>query len=359
MALTPEQAAVIDASAQGRDAMEALDDETLAELEQTYADAVRDIQQLITVTAGAGGAVGIAALPALLLQVQARLGGLANTRNALLTEGIDQAATIGVKPFVTTVNAAQLETIRIGAAQHVREYVGPDKLKLSDRIWRLDRHANEIVQQAVQNAVVRGEGASQAAREFLARGIAPPSDIALAKDASTANQINASVEDALMTGKGTPMANAERVMRTEINRAHTKAYQQSAAADEDSIGTKFMLSPRHPKVDICDMHARANLFGLGAGVYPHGRSPLPAHVGTLSFEVIVYKDEISKEDRAGKQTVTEFLDTVASKDRKGILGVNKNEAYEAGNLSAGQVRSRWRDVKKRLERQKKNHTLGE
>jgi hypothetical protein len=351
MALTKEQQAVIAASALGRKKMLALDALALAAVVKSYQGAVQDIVQLVTVVAGgAGGTVAPAALPSLMLQVHARLGNLAGARNATLMDGIQQAATIGATPFTPTVNAAQLDSIRIEAAQFTRDVVGPDKLKLSDRIWRLDRHANEIVSQEVRNAVMRGDGAAQAAREFLARGIAPPADIALAKNAAIARNIGATVEKGLLTGRGAPLDNAMRVMTTEINRAHTTAYQKSAAADPDSIGTQFLLSPRHPRVDICDMHARANLHGLGPGVYPHGRSPLPAHPRTLSFEVIVYRDEVTAADRAGKQTVTEFLDTVPSHDRKGILGVNKNEAFEAGKLPATQVRSRWRDVQKRIGR---------
>ncbi|AMP13670.1 hypothetical protein [Collimonas pratensis] len=351
MALTPEQKAVLAASAKGRKAMQDLDAAALVDVRKQYDEAVRDIQQMIAVVAGAAGAVSIAALPSLLLQIQARLGNLASARDAALNQGIDRAATIGTTPFTSTVNTAQLDHIRNDAVQFVKDFVGADKLTLSDRLWRIDRHANEIVNQAVQNSVVRGDGAAQAARDFLARGMRPPAEIDLAKDAATARNIGNSVEEGLMTGRGAPLDNAMRVMRTEINRAHTRAYQQGAAADDDSVGTQFMLSPRHPRVDICDMHARANLFGLGAGVYPHGKSPLPAHPNTLSFEVIVYRDEVTEEDRAGRQSVTEFLDTVPSKDRKGILGVNKNEAFEAGQLPASQVKSRWRDVQRRIGRQ--------
>lgn len=351
MALTPEQQAVKDASAKGRKDMRALYAAAIAAVLKHYDTAVQDIQQLVTSFAGAAGIVSPDASQPLLQQIHARLGNLADARNATLTQGIDQAATVGVMPFTHTVNAAQLDSIRAEAVQSPRTFVGPDKLKLSDRIWRIDRHANEIVSQAVQNAVVRGDGAAKAARDFLARGIPPPSDIELAKNAATARNIGESVAEGLMTGKGAPLDNAMRVMRTEINRAHTSAYQKSAAADPDSIGTRFTLSPRHPRVDICDMHARANLFGLGAGVYPHGRSPLPAHPNTLSFEVVVYGDEVSAEDRAGRQSVADFLAKVPSKDRAGILGVNKNEAFEAGKLPAWQTSSRWRDVRRRIERQ--------
>jgi hypothetical protein len=403
MNLTPEQQAVKDKSAEGRKEMLAVFTAALVAVMRLYREAVEDIGQMLSSAAGAshgawagttgaattasagmaaasatgasvwsgaaeattviapGGASGAgvattgsirpSAMPQLMQQIQARLNNLAAARNAALASGVDKAAEIGVRPFIGRVSNAQLAAMRAEAVQSVWSYVGPDKLKLSDRIWRIDRHANEIVRGAVQNAIVRGDGAAQAARDFLAQGVRPPPELALAQEAGKVDSIKKSVSHGLLTGKGAPVDNATRVMRTELNRAHAFAYQSSAAADTDSIGTKFMLSPRHPRVDICDFHARANLHGLGPGVYPHGRSPLPAHPNTLSFEVIVYADEVTATDRKGKQTPTEFLATVASKDRAGILGANKNEAFEAGKLRATQIRSRWRDVKRRIDRQ--------
>lgn len=356
MPLTPEQRAVKDASLKAQDAMRKLDHASLSELQHIYDDAAKDIKNFLLTAAGAAGVVAVSGLAYVMLQVRSRLDNVTAARDAVLEKGIAEAAAIGVRPFETRVDPVQAATIRQEAAQYVRDFVGSDKLTLSDRIWRLDRHAQEIVGQAVQNAVIRGQGAMQAAQEFLAKGIALPADLALARDAASAGRIGETVSESLLTGRGAPLDNALRVMRTEINRTHTRAYQRGAAADPESVGTRFMLSPRHPRVDICDMHARANLHGLGAGVYPHGRSPLPAHPNTLSFEVIVYRDEVTAADREGKQTVVEFLQQVPSKDRKGILGANKNEAFEAGDLPASQVESSWRDVKSRLDRQQKSET---
>jgi hypothetical protein len=348
MPLTPEQRAVKAATKQGQDDMRALDKASLSTLDELYRAAVEEIQGMLVAAAGAAGIVSAASVPTVLLLANARLAALNSERDAVLNHAIDKAAEIGVTPFRAAVNPAQLSAVQQEAAQGVREYVAPDKLKLSDRIWRLDRNAEEIVNRSVRGAVIRGEGASQAATDLLAKGMAPPADLALAKTASAATNIGKTVEAGLMTGRGAPRDNALRVMRTEINRAHTTAYQKGAAAAPGSVGTKFMLSPRHPRVDICDMHARANLHGLGPGVYPHGRSPLPAHPNTLSFEVIVYQDEVTEADKAGKTTVVDFLKTVPAKDRKGILGANKNEAFEAGKLSTGMVRSRWKDVRNRI-----------
>ena len=81
-------------------------------------------------------------------------------------------------------------------------------------------------------------------------------------------------------------------LRTEINRAHGERYKQLARADENVIGLRFMLSPRHPRVDICDEHAAADLYGLGQGVYPVDECPWPAHPNTFSYTEAVYRDEI-------------------------------------------------------------------
>ncbi|MGB5064273.1 MAG: hypothetical protein WBQ37_10970 [Candidatus Competibacter sp.] len=35
------------------------------------------------------------------------------------------------------------------------------------------------------------------------------------------------------------------------------------------------MSSKHPKVDICDYHAKADLYGLGPGIYPKAAAPLP------------------------------------------------------------------------------------
>ncbi len=84
-----------------------------------------------------------------------------------------------------------------------------------------------------------------------------------------------------------------------------KEYQNSLVGVSGVVGTRFLLSKNHSQKDICDIHANINLFGLGAGVYPLGKSPLPAHKNTLSYEVAVFEDEVTEEDRLGKQTYAE------------------------------------------------------
>ena len=61
--------------------------------------------------------------------------------------------------------------------------------------------------------------------------------------------------------------------------------------DEEAVGLRYCLSPRHPRKDICDTHASADLYGLGAGVYPVDACPWPAHPNTFSYVEVVYSDE--------------------------------------------------------------------
>ena len=38
---------------------------------------------------------------------------------------------------------------------------------------------------------------------------------------------------------------------------------------------QIRLSSKHPKTDICDYHAKVDLYGLGPGVYPKAEAPKP------------------------------------------------------------------------------------
>lgn len=102
-------------------------------------------------------------------------------------------------------------------------------------------------------------------------------------------------------------------------------------------------------VHNCDLLATQNLYGLGAGVYPSiAASGWPAHPNTLSFLVVVFKDEVTAEDKAGKETSMQALDRLTPEQRRGALGVNKAEVFDQGKMSKGMIRSKWSAVKKRI-----------
>lgn len=102
-------------------------------------------------------------------------------------------------------------------------------------------------------------------------------------------------------------------------------------------------------VHNCDLYARANLHGLGKGVYPAGAHPYPAHPMTLSFLVAVFVEDITPEDRAGTVTPFDWLRTQPAEVQTGVLGgQRKQQAFAAGQLLPGDLRAPWRDIRTRL-----------
>lgn len=329
-----------------------LDDRGEAEIEAIYQQAQAALQADIASYAGADGNLRVEALRSLEAQIEQILAAAAARRDAILTAGITQAASLGATPWAGASVAVSLPAISQEAAQIVTTFAADDGLTLSDRLWRIDLNARQAMARSVQTAVVRGQSISAAVNDFLARGAAVPADLAAQQGLASVANVQRVAADALMTGSMNPRDQSLRVFRTEINRAHGLAYQAGAFAQPDVIGTRFLLSPRHPEVDECDMHARVNRYGLGPGVYPKGRSPWPAHPNTLSFEEAVFEDEVSDEDRAGQQTRIEWLKAQPARTRTGVLGGQRKAwAFEQGHVSERSITTPWRVLEKRLRRQ--------
>lgn len=68
---------------------------------------------------------------------------------------------------------------------------------------------------------------------------------------------------------------ANRIAQTELARAHQHALADELMADTTIGVVQVVLSGSHPRRDICDLHARADLFGLGPGCYPKAKAPRP------------------------------------------------------------------------------------
>lgn len=68
---------------------------------------------------------------------------------------------------------------------------------------------------------------------------------------------------------------ANRIAQTELARAHQASVAAELMADESIDVVQVRINPAHPRTDICDFHARADLFGLGPGNYPKAKAPRP------------------------------------------------------------------------------------
>ncbi len=353
-AQTPSQtkAAIRRASRSGRESVTRLLGNALKEFGQTYEQASDEIKAEITAYADGGGTLTLSVLQSVLEQINGRLHRLSVDRNRILEDSLLDAADIGVSPFQANQKISiSLPGKALYAAQFTANFIDANGLNLADKLWRVDNHARESVGQAVQQAVVKGWSASKAAQDFLSRGVAIPKEVAAQMQAANATAVGRSVIDSLMTGVGNPYANARRVFRTEINRAHGEAFRGAAFADPDVIGTRFLLSPNHPRVDICDMHASVNRYGLGKGIYPKGKSPWPAHPNTLSFETVVFYDDVTDEDKAGKEDRIAWLNKQPDYVRFGVLGSQKKvAALDRGLLPENAIATPWKVLKKRLKR---------
>lgn len=70
---------------------------------------------------------------------------------------------------------------------------------------------------------------------------------------------------------------ANRIAVTELARANAAQQARELMADPTVQVVEVRINPTHPRTDICDLHARADLWGLGPGRYPKARAPQPTY----------------------------------------------------------------------------------
>lgn len=354
--------------------MHQLDAQGVSDLLALYQDAAAQVRGAIRSRVDSTDTVPQQNLQALLRQIEDIVAQLGQQRDALLQANIEQAAALGTRPLtaqgigavgggssvapgaapaaqavLTSTNAF---AINQAAVQFVTTFRAADGLTLADRLWRLDMGAKEALQRAIGSAVVQGWGAAKAARDFAMAGGVLPQDIAGQLASSKASNL-VDLADLLTSNNGGEVWKAERVLRTEINRAHGEAFMAGGEQTPGFAGWRFLLSPAHPRPDICDLLATQNLYGLGPGVYPDRAtmgSVWPAHPNTLSFVEIVFADELTPEDAAGKETPLQALQRLSSDVRDGVLGQTKASYFDQGLLTRGSIRSPLRAVRARLQR---------
>jgi len=340
------------AQLQAARAVERRQEQAAREMRRLFELALADLQRDLAQLADAEGVIPLERMPEAERIIRRRLDTLADQRDSLVIAELSAAAGLGANAFSPAASAGvALDEVRQSAVDFVREFRDANGLQLSDRLWRVSQGARERVIEAVESAIVQGHSAAQAARRLVTNGEAVPEDLLSKAGLARIREIQQRAGDALLTSRMNPFFQAERVMRTEINRAYGETAVRAAAQHPDVIAVRFVLSPRHPKFDICDMHASANRHGLGPGVYPIDNHPWPAHPNTLSYLEPVFVDEITDEDRAGKQTMTEFLNSLTAEQQDGVLdGQAKGWAWRQGLLDPRQVQTPWKKIAPQLQK---------
>lgn len=125
---------------------------------------------------------------------------------------------------------------------------------------------------------------------------------------------------------------AERITRTEMARAWADGFVAKMKKDADIVAVKFKLSSRHPVFDICDMYAKADMYGLGAGIYPKDKlPPLPVHPHCLCRYVEVIEGEVDMQQRDQvREAGDKWLNSLPESRRAQVLGRKGLKEWEDG-----------------------------
>lgn len=128
---------------------------------------------------------------------------------------------------------------------------------------------------------------------------------------------------------------AERIARTEKARAYADGMMYKYAADPDCVAFKWKLSGRHPCDDVCDLYAKADLWGMGEGIFPKDKVPtLPVHPNCMCRLIPVYagSKRLKSEtpvDRT-REGGAEYIKHIPMVARKSLLGVNGAKSVGKG-----------------------------
>lgn len=156
---------------------------------------------------------------------------------------------------------------------------------------------------------------------------------------------------------------AERITRTEMARAWADGFFAKVQNNSDIVAVKFKLSSRHPVFDICDMYSKADMFGLGAGVFPKNKVPaLPIHPHCLCRYVEVYADEVdlNKQRDNIRASGDKWLENLSDLRKRQVLGYDGLKAWQNGEDWRKYMRG-WhgfREVKSRLSESSYTYGVG-
>ena len=137
---------------------------------------------------------------------------------------------------------------------------------------------------------------------------------------------------------------AERIARTENARAYADGQMNRFLDDDDIVAFQWKLSSRHPRYDICDFYANADLYGLGKGVYPKDKFPrLPAHPHCMChIKPMTELDiDVNKRHNNLERAGLEYIKSLSKKHQEVLLGVNGREQVLTGKETWQNIARGW------------------
>lgn len=129
---------------------------------------------------------------------------------------------------------------------------------------------------------------------------------------------------------------AKRIALNETARAYNDARAFEYANSSDIQVVKIQMSITHPRTDICDYYAGVDKYGLGAGVYPKDKAPVPPFHPFCRCQMIPkYAHEHSK-PKLNANADKEYLSGLKEWQRARILGskAKASEAMKTGDINS-------------------------
>lgn len=152
-------------------------------------------------------------------------------------------------------------------------------LTVSDRIWQQTQTARQAMRDVLQAGLASGHDAVKVARDleqYVKNGAKTLSENYPNMMARMGRRVPGDLSYETL-----------RLVRTEYSNAFFEGTYSRGAVNPSYRGVQYMLSDAHPKPDICDDLAEADLYGLGNGVYPEGEEPHLPHCNCLCYVVPV------------------------------------------------------------------------
>jgi hypothetical protein len=126
---------------------------------------------------------------------------------------------------------------------------------------------------------------------------------------------------------------AERIVRTEMMRLINDERQLEFLTDDRLEYVQVKMSKKHPRKDICDYHTGANLYGLGAGVYPKVNYPKPPfHPHCYCY--VVQRLDVVGDAKYDEKEARRFFKRLSKEDAALVAGSKKKaEAILNGDMN--------------------------
>lgn len=186
----------------------------------------------------------------------------------------------------------QLNALLNAAAEHLYG----DSLDLSQRIWRVDREAQDGISSILMNGISNSSSAwdiAEQLEQFLGANQDCPRWTSTRLYGKTKSEIAAGDTTGLLRGdqcdgRGVSY-NALRLARTEIQKAHALATDKILMSQPWVQKEKIHLSAAHPETDICDDTVQGG--ENGQGIYDVGEIELPLHPNCLCYKTAVLMNQ--------------------------------------------------------------------